>query len=177
MEKKCSLCEENLSIDKFYKSKGYKGGYTKRCKKCIKNKAREREVILLSTKEGFEKEKKRHRDKYYRLNYKNKHKTSPEKAKEYARKYKEKYPEKINAKNKTSILKPKIKGNHLHHWSYNKEHVKDVIELTVNEHNKAHRFIIYDQERMMYRKCDNMELLDTKEKHYLYIQNKINYEI
>ena len=177
MEKKCNLCKKTMSIDSFYKSKGHKDGYTKRCKKCMSKKAREREFILLSTKEGLEKERERHRNKYYRLNYKEKHKTSPEKAKEYAIKYKEKYPEKINAKNKTSILKPKIKGNHLHHWSYNKDHVKDVIELTISEHNKAHRFIVYDQERMMYRKCDNMDLLDTKEKHCLYIQNKINNEI
>ena len=177
MEKKCNLCEKTLSIDSFYKSKGYKDGYNKRCKKCAIKKSSERDIALRSTKEGLEKENKRHREKYHRLNYKEKHKPSAEKKKEYERKYREKYPEKINAKNKTSHMKAKIKGNHLHHWSYNKEHVKDVIELTIDEHNKAHRFIIYDQERMMYRKCDNMELLDTKKKHYLYVQNKINNEI
>ena len=34
---------------------------------------------------------------------------------------------------------------------------------------KAHRFIVYDQERMMYRRYDTNELLDTKEKHESFI--------
>lgn len=35
---------------------------------------------------------------------------------------------------------------------------------------KGHRFIIYDQERKMYRRFDNNILLDTKEAHYQFIQ-------
>ena len=34
---------------------------------------------------------------------------------------------------------------------------------------KAHRFIIYDQERFMYRRFDNNILLDTKENHEAFI--------
>ena len=44
----------------------------------------------------------------------------------------------------------------------------DVIELSILEHNKLHRYIIYDQERMMYRRCDNNVLLDTKEAHLFF---------
>ena len=43
----------------------------------------------------------------------------------------------------------------------------------MKDHNTAHRFIIYDQERMMYRRIDTLELLDTKEKHYDFIKEKI----
>jgi hypothetical protein len=57
-----------------------------------------------------------------------------------------------------------------HHWSYNEEHFKDVIWLTKKEHMKGHRFIIYDQERKMYRRIDTNELLDTKEKHERWIK-------
>ncbi len=57
-----------------------------------------------------------------------------------------------------------------HHWSYNLEHVKDVIWLTKKDHNKAHRFIIYDQERFMYRRYDNNILLDTIESHETFIR-------
>lgn len=60
-----------------------------------------------------------------------------------------------------------------HHWSYNKEHAKDVIFLSKADHYKAHRFIIYDQERMMYRRCDTLELLDTKESHLEFIKSKL----
>lgn len=52
-----------------------------------------------------------------------------------------------------------------HHWSYNVEHYKDIIWLTKKQHKKGHRFLIYDQERMMYRRYDTNELLDTKESH------------
>jgi ATPase subunit of ABC transporter with duplicated ATPase domains len=174
MEKKCSLCEQTLPIDMFYKSAGYKGGYTKRCKDCTKKKAREREEIVKSTSQGLEQERARHREKYYRLNYKGKHKPTPEKAKEYQEMYKERYPEKHKAKIVSSRLKPKEKGNHLHHWSYNEEHFKDVIELMPFEHAKAHRFIVYDQERRMYRRSDDMLLLDTRTKHVVYIYECIN---
>lgn len=68
---------------------------------------------------------------------------------------------------------PKRAGYHLHHWSYRTEHAKDVIELTTREHGKAHRFLVYDQERMMYRRSDNMELLDTRQRHEEYIHHMI----
>jgi len=41
---------------------------------------------------------------------------------------------------------------------------------------KAHRFIIYDQEQMMYRRYDNNVLLDTKEAHEAFIKNCIEHE-
>ena len=63
----------------------------------------------------------------------------------------------------------------IHHWSYNEEHYKDVIHLTKKEHSKAHRFIIYDQERMMYRNLEGI-LLETKERHLKYILEKIEKE-
>lgn len=173
MEKQCSNCSLTLPLDLFYKSSGYKGGYTKRCKDCTKIKARERELKILSTPEGIEKERKRHRDKYYRLNYKEKHKPTYEAKKIAIDRYNNKYPEKLKAKNKTLNINPKVKGNHLHHWSYNEEHYKDVIELSDKDHYKAHRFIVYDQEFKMYRKHCNNELLDTKKKHLNYIENFI----
>lgn len=88
--------------------------------------------------------------------------------------FKEKYPEKYAAKSNSGWLKPDIDGNQLHHWSYNKEHYKDVIELSVKEHKKAHRFIIYDQERFMYRRSTDNVLLDTKEEHLKWITYAIN---
>jgi hypothetical protein len=62
-------------------------------------------------------------------------------------------------------MKPQIKGNHLHHWSYNEIHFKDVIELDIDTHNFLHRYMTYDQPSKMYRRKDTGELLDTKEKH------------
>jgi len=61
-----------------------------------------------------------------------------------------------------------------HHWSYNIEHAKDVIFLGSANHSYLHRFLIYDQERFMFRCVVSAgdyikgELLDTKERHIEY---------
>ena len=68
-------------------------------------------------------------------------------------------------------LRPETKGNQLHHWSYKPEHAKDVIELSVKEHSKIHRYMVYDQEQMMYRRVDNNVLLDTREAHIAYYES------
>lgn len=70
-----------------------------------------------------------------------------------------------------SNMKPQTEGNELHHWSYNQEHYKDVIELVVLDHKKAHRYMVYDPERKMYRRADNNILLDTRESHIEFINS------
>jgi len=143
-------------------------GCLNKCKDCAKSDVKSREATLLNDPNWVEKEKTRARDKYYRLGYKDKHKPTPEKKREIMDRYKAKYPEKILAKNSSQRISNTL--GHNHHWSYNKEHWKDVIDISEKDHAKVHRFIVYDQERMMYRRTDTMELLDTKESHLNYIQ-------
>ena len=164
--KKCNKCFLEKEVSGFYKGQG-------NCKSCAKKIVREREELLRKDPEWVEKEKERHRLKYHRLGYKDKHKPTPDEKREIIRRYKEKYPEKTLAKNASQRM-PCEKGNELHHWSYNAEHRKDVIELSVLDHNKIHRYIIYDQERMMYRRTDTNELLDTKEAHIDYFNSLTN---
>ena len=57
-----------------------------------------------------------------------------------------------------------------HHWSYNIEHAVDVIWLEKTIHRKIHKFLVYDQERKMYRRYDTNLLLDTKEEHENFIK-------
>ena len=87
-------------------------------------------------------------------------------------KYFEKYPEKKKSHNKCSKIFPKTKGNVLHHWSYNEEHSKDIIELTKEQHYLIHRFLCYDKLTFMYKIKDTDILLNTKELHLEFI-NKI----
>lgn len=170
INKICFKCNVNKPLSEFYKHKKMSDGHLNKCKDCTKKDTKSRTDILSENPEWVEKEKTRNRQKYYRLNYRGKHKPTYEQKKITTEKYNKMYPEKKESRGYTSHLKPIVEGNHLHHWSYNKEHYKDVIELSKELHNKAHRYMIYDQERMMYRRTDNNALLDTRESHIEYIE-------
>ena len=170
--KNCIICGMSKPLDCYYKHPQMGDGHLNKCKDCTKAQANERFKKLSKDKSWAESEKERNRLKYHRLNYRGKHNPTKESKARTQKKYKLKYPEKNKAKTKLNNLKmTNTPGIHRHHWSYNEEHYTDVIQLTIAEHNKAHRFMIYDQERMKYRRIDTMELLDTKEQHEQYIKN------
>lgn len=139
-----------------------------KCKSCCKNQAKILYYQKIKNPDFLIKERKRGREKARKYKYKQRARVK----KSAMLNYRNRYPEKVLAKSKSSHMKPIIKGNHMHHWSYNEEHYSDTIEMNPKQHLKAHRFIIYDQERKMYRAVSG-ELLDTKERHIEYINDKI----
>lgn len=167
--KVCFKCKKEKIINEYYAHKQMGDGYLNKCKDCTKKDIKERASILIQNPEWVKKEQKRHREKYYRLNYKTKHKPSPEAKRIATDRYKSKYPEKIIAHARSANMDSK--NGHLHHWSYNEIHYKDVIDMSESNHSFFHRFLIYDQERMMYRRCDTHELLDTREKHEAFFEH------
>jgi hypothetical protein len=157
----CFKCQIEKSLDEFYKHPQMPDGHLNKCKSCTKKDVKNREEKLKLNDDYIEKERKRGREKYHKYKYKTKNTSAP------CQKYRKDFPEKYKAQIKSAKIEVLL-GNR-HHWSYNEEHYLDIIDISFKDHKKAHRFIIYDRERMMYRRIDNNELLDTKEKHLEWI--------
>ncbi len=150
-------------------------GHVNKCIVYNKNDVRARENLLKEDKVWHEKEKERHRNKYYRLGYKEKHKPSKEVQSIIMQKYRNRYPEKYKAAyiNRNRKNKAVIKGNHLHHWCYKEDFACDTIELTPKQHMCIHRYIKYNKEYMIYEDLEG-NLLDSKDKHLSYINSLSN---
>ena len=160
LTKVCFKCNTPKELKDFYKHPKTKDGYLGKCKVCTKLDSKITTEKLISTPEGLEKERERHRNKYYRLNYKEKQKI-----------WNEKRPYTKNSlyKNLSKKLKTE-KGIELHHWNYSNEYIEDVFFLKIKEHRQSHTFLIKTENNIF---SDlNGNLLDTREKHLNYLISK-----
>lgn len=163
--KKCIRCSIEKQIDEFYRHEAMADGHLNVCKECVKKRVSDREKQKANDVSWRESEKKRARDKYYRLYRGNK--PSYISRKIGTIRYKKKYPEKQKAKEAAYKL-PCPLNKHRHHWSYRKEHYLDFIVIEIKLHYKIHRYMKYDPKSKMYCTLSG-DLLDTRKKHLAFI--------
>lgn len=164
--KKCIVCNKEKDLSKFYKHKKMKDGHLNKCIDCCKLQADIRIKEKSKDITWKNQERKRNREKYHRLNYKEKH---PYRYNQSTKKWRDKFPEKYSAE----IAVQKVKcdeGFEKHHWSYKMEHQQNILILSIEEHNFHHRHIIYDQEQRMYRTKEGI-LLDNIDNYLSYINS------
>lgn len=128
-------------------------GHLNKCKECCKSEAIKHSRIKSQDPTWVEKQRERGREKYERLNYKEKQMEANKK-----RNYK-------NAKYKNLSRKLNTpKECEIHHWSYLDEHFEDVFFLDKQTHRRIHNYLVYDSSKKCFKsKCG--KLLDTKQKH------------
>lgn len=157
--KKCFKCGIEKPLDAFYVHPQMGDGHLGKCKDCTKKDTAIRTEKMKLNPEWVDEERARGREKYHRLGYII-----------HGRVAKILFPEKAKAHSMSQHL-PQPKGFENHHWSYNEEHYKDTILMTISNHRKSHRYLIYDQERMMYRSVKDLILLDSKLSHLEYLDS------
>jgi hypothetical protein len=162
LTKVCFKCNEEKTLDNFYKHKQMKLGVVNKCKECNK-----KDVKLNYLKKAVDfdfilKERERSKEKYHRLNYK-------EKQKEWD---KDKEWKKTSTyKGLRKKFKHVPKTHQLHHWNYNDIFLEDIIVIEKFNHRRAHEFLVLDIELKIYKTLDG-HLLNTKEEHLNYLKQK-----
>jgi len=151
----CFKCKEEKEVNDFYKHKGMKDGLLNKCKLCTKQDSINNYNEKTKNEEFVLKERKRSREKYHRLNYKEKMK-----------KHDQKRPWVLTSTYKNLSRKYKApKGVERHHWNYNKSFLEDFFFLNRKDHKSVHRFIKLCHIKRVYIVKKTNEILDTRLKH------------
>ena len=149
MKKTCFKCNLSLPIEEFYEHPKMKDGRLGKCKSCTRKGVAERVERLSKNPRWAKAEAERQRRKGRVDNV-----TRPE----------------VHRARRAVRQLGRSKEFHWHHWSYREEDKLDVIQMMPKEHRRAHRYLIFDPEHLMYRRTDNLELLDTRTRHEAYLK-------
>lgn len=168
--KQCSVCHQWKAPNRFHRQAECKDGLKPACKDCsaqkdkayreanrerisrvkrawnVRNQARRR----LVHKRWREQNRARVREVSHAWWLRNKDRANATK-----RRYRKKFPEKVAAWANSTNLRC-VKGKDVHHWSYKRQHWKDVFFLTPRQHVAIHDAMNYDQTTMLYRTMEGI---------------------
>lgn len=163
--KVCFKCKKEKPLNEFYKHDKMADGHVNKCKVCNKADVKKDYYRKIESTEFIESERIRGREKYHRLNYKDRQiQLNKNKDWKQSSKYK-------NLSKKLNIPK----GFELHHWSYNEKDLEDVTIMKTKQHRQAHTILTLDLNAKMFKTKTNV-LLKTKKQHLSYLlKNNIEF--
>lgn len=128
--KRCFKCEKTLPISEFYRHPRMGDGHLNKCKDCTKEDVSKRYKILSDDYNWVQKERKRGREKYTKLGYKDRYKT-------------ESSPIQKNLSRSLRARGFDTTGKEAHHWNYNL--LDSVFLMSRRAHRRLHKHISVDR--------------------------------
>jgi len=169
--KQCIACGQEKPLSEYYTHSRMGDGHLNKCRYCCLSQAKERYEEKTKDPVWVGQERERGREKYHRLGYK----WPKDKEKERLRSERRRKQEPVRRKaHIASRYVPVPDGWHRHHWSYREADWKDIIPMSVADHATAHRFLVYDPPKRLFRTLRGT-LLETRRQHETYIRFAISY--